>query len=320
VVRTLRRLRPGGFADYLVQRYANPSFVASMALMGLLEDVEQRASGNGALVLDLGCGTGHSTAMMQRMFPGLRYVAADPDFVNLQIMRQHFVDDNVMLVCVDAELPLPFADEQFAAVFCLDTFHYIRSKAALGAELGRVMQPGGSWLFAHLHNRAATNPAAGLPLTAEGYRRVLGRADALVLSEEAILHALFVDGTFDPPGIIAGNADAAFSLVSGPCRRARHYDVAGGLVAMDRSGLDVNPIYQATSEGSGTVLTQQWPNAGLRAECAAMAQLLPTVLRIPAGLTQRARAGTLDPGEEELVAELIRKFVLVHLPPGYLGS
>jgi SAM-dependent methyltransferase/uncharacterized protein YbaR (Trm112 family) len=320
VADTLRRLRPAGFADYLLHRYANPSFVASVAIMGLLEDVQEKAPENGALVLDLGCGTGHSTAMMQRMFPGLGYVGVDPDFVNLQIMRRHFVGDDVILVCMDAELPLPFADSQFAAVFCLDTLHYIRSKAALGAELRRVVQPGGSWLFAHLHNKLATNPAAGLPLSADGYRRVLGRADALVLSEDAILQDLFADGSFDPAGVVAGDADAALSMVSGPCRKARRYGIAERLAALDRSGLGINPIYRSTSYGHSIVLTQRWPSAGLQSECAAMERLLPTTLHIPAGLLERARAAKLEPGEEPLVADLIGQFVLVHLAPGYLAS
>jgi hypothetical protein len=179
------------------------------------------------------------------------------------------------------------------------------------------VQPGGSWLFAHLHNKLAANPAAGLPLTAAGYQRVLGRADAVVLSEDAILRALLEEGSFDPAEPAASATDAAFSLVSGPCRRARRYGIADRLVALDRGGLGMNPIYRSRPDGGFRVLTQQWPDAGLRLECAAMEHLLPATLRIPAGLLERARVAALAPGEESLVAELIRRFVLVHLPPGY---
>lgn len=318
----LERARPPAFAAYLYQRYANPSFIASIPMMALLEVVEGRSRPGGRpTVLDLGCGVGHSTAMMRALFPTLAFVAADPDFVNLRILREHFADDAIA-VCLDAELPLPFGDDQFDAMFCLDAFHYIRSKWALSRELDRCVDDAGVWIFPHLHNALVPNISPGIPLAPDDYLRMVDFADGVLLDETVVLDRFVSDHVLDltappDPRELATVADLGLYAT----RRSdagRCYDVGSRMTALRRSGvLGVNPIYSIEPDGEVVHLRMAWPDAELERECAAVRRHLPETVDIPAGLLARLGDGDLDDDEERLVADLVRTLVLLPLPPGY---
>jgi SAM-dependent methyltransferase/uncharacterized protein YbaR (Trm112 family) len=317
----LDRLRPGGFADYLFQRYANPSFVAAVPVMAVLEAIESGEARPSATVLDLGCGAGHSTAMMKALFPSLSFVAADPDFVNLHLLRRQFADD-ATCICIDAELPLPFADRQFDAVFCLDAFHYIRAKWALARELDRVVDETGVWIFPHLHNAAVSNVSPGIPLRAEDYLRMFGSIDSFVLDEATVLRQFIDDHILDltdVPRVHDLSGAPVFSLVGS--RRVdvrRRYDIGRRMIGGgDRAELGVNPIYRVTREASTVRLDMAWPDPGLERECAAIRDHLPEHLDLEVAVWDRLRAGATEPEDEPIVAGLIETFVLVQLPPGY---
>lgn len=316
----LRRFRPSGFADYLFQRYANPSFIAAVPMMGLLENAREGQGRSAPAVLDLGCGTGHSTAMMRTLFPRIHYVAADPDFVNLLLLHRHF-DREATCVCLDAEVPLPFSDSQFDAVFCLDAFHYIRSKWALVRELDRVIDSGGLWIFPHLHNADVVNPSPGQPLSATDYARIFGVLDVVLLDEAAVLQE-FLSGhvldASDAPRIDEVASAAAFSMFgSRPRAHSRRYEIGRRLVDADRALLGVNPIYEVTCLPKAVELRMSWPNPSLEAECAAIRAFLPERLDLDPDAWARITALTTEPRDEDLMARLIESFVLVPLPPGY---
>ena len=318
----LERLRPGGFASYLFQRYANPSFVASVPLMSLLSAVDApRADGTRPVVLDLGCGVGHSTAMMQSLFPTMTYVAAEPDFVNLHLLRRFFVPDAVC-VCIDAELPLPFGAGSVDAVFCLDAFHYIRSKWALLRELDRVVADRGVWMFPHLHNAVAVNPSPGIPLDAVNYLRVFASIEPAMFDEASVLEAFMSDQTFQTtsaPDATRLRDAAVFSLVG-----SRHgnlepqYDLAGRISDTAAAvSIGANPIYRVSSHGTTAHLDMDWPDAQLEFESRMIRSYLPDHLEVDAQLMADLDSGVVRPGHRDAVEALLRRFVFVHLPPGY---
>ena len=321
----LGRLRPGGFASYLFQRYANPSFVASVPLMSLLSSVAApRVDGARPVVLDLGCGVGHSTAMMQSLFPMMTYVAAEPDFVNLHLLRRYFVPDAVC-VCIDAELPLPFDAGSVDAVFCLDVFHYIRSKWALLRELDRVVSDDGVWMFPHLHNAEAVNPSPGIPLDAVNYLRVFASIEAVMFDEASVLDEFMSDQTFrttNAPSVARLREAAVFSLVG-----SRHgnleprYDLAGRIDdTAAAASIGVNPIYRMSSHGGTAHLDMDWPDGQLEFESCAIRSYLPDHLEVDAQLIADLDSAVVQPARRGTVEELLRRFVLVHLPPGYRDS
>lgn len=315
--------RPRAYATYLYQRYANPSFVASVPMMALLETVERARSGRStATVLDLACGIGHSTAMMATLFPTMEFVAADPDFINLQLLQRHFVD-RATCVCLDAELPLPFADDQFDAVFCLDAFHYIRAKWALTRELDRVVDERGMWIFPHLHNAAVQNISPGIPLRPEEWSRMLDFAGGGVLQDESqvlddfmVRHVLDLTDPPTPPAL----ARAPNLAMYGTRRTdlARRFDIGRRLVDNTRiERLGVNPIYAITVERSVVKLRVAWPDQQLERECADIVPYLPDEIELDRGMLDRIRSGAVTHDDEQVLERLVTSFVLVPVAAGY---
>ncbi len=307
-----------------MQRYANPSFVASVPLMSVLASVEApRADGTQPAVLDLGCGVGHSTAMMQSLFPTMTYVAVEPDFINLYLLKRYFVP-NAVCVCIDAELPLPFGSARFDAVFCLDAFHYIRSKWALLRELDRVVAERGVWMFPHLHNAEAENLSPGIPLDLSNYLRLFGSIDVAVFDEASVLDKFMTDQTFETtPGLGPSQlreAEAFSLLGTRQVALEPRYDVGARLADVAASAIGLNPIYRVSVRGATAHLDMDWPDAQLEQESRLIRSYLPVHLELDAEIVADLSSGTVRPAHRDAVARLLRQFVIVHLPAGYRES
>jgi len=100
--------------------------------------------GDGARVLDIGCGTGDYTKPFAS-HTRATVVAIDVTPVLLTIARPN-VPPNVRLVAADVER-LPFATGAFDAVIGNAVLHHLRLDRAL-PELRRVLRPGGRLCFA----------------------------------------------------------------------------------------------------------------------------------------------------------------------------
>ena len=315
----LRAARPRGFADYLYLRYANPSFAAAVPLLAALEVVD--ATDRRPRVLDLACGIGHSTAMLRALFPEWCIVAMEPDFVNLQLLHRHF-DQRALRICADAEVPLPFEDGTFDAVVCLDAFHYIRSKWALAGEMQRVVRDDGVVVLPHLHNAAATNPAPGIPLAGPDYQRLFERLPNVLLDERAVLEQFAEAGRVElprPGDAWPGAGATAFGLVATKRSDAwRTVEPLRRLVDLaDPSDIGPNPLYRTTASPDGVRLERHWPDQLLARECATMERYLPAETVLDGPFLQRVRDGSATAEDRSRLLELMRSFVLVHLPAGY---
>jgi len=90
-------------------------------------------------VLDLGCGIGHTI----RLFPAsYTKVGVDYSFSSLALARQQ-LPQNVSLVSADGG-QLPFADQTFDLVACLEVLEHLEDDAKAVAEIARVLRPGGA--------------------------------------------------------------------------------------------------------------------------------------------------------------------------------
>jgi SAM-dependent methyltransferase len=118
--RTRRHPRPTQF-DYLHLRY----------LVRDLHTVLGRLS-DGIDVLDIFCG---SRAYDDLLPAGARCTGLD-------------IDDSYGTADVVSKEVLPFADEAFDLVMCIDGFHYVPEPARGLAEIERVLRPGGMVLIA----------------------------------------------------------------------------------------------------------------------------------------------------------------------------
>jgi SAM-dependent methyltransferase len=305
--------RNGAYADYLVHRYANPSFLAAL---GVHVALAHAARGR---VLDLACGAGHAGYLMQLLGPALSMVSADSDFVNLYLARRYLGVRGVH-VCLDAESPLPFPDEYFDAVHCLDAFHYLAAKHAVIRELKRVVQADGMWAFPHLHNARGDNPVPGLPLTPEAYMACFDLPGARLFAERDLLHGLQKHGALDlrtAPHPDALRTERALTLVR--ARSAVLESPKGVPAALCRAAQDlhVNPIFRVRTDEDGMRLERRWPSTAFAVECADAETILPAAWRLRRTQVVQLEAGWSG-APPDWVHDLVARFVLVPLPARYL--
>jgi demethylmenaquinone methyltransferase/2-methoxy-6-polyprenyl-1,4-benzoquinol methylase len=101
--------------------------------------VQKASLSNGAMVLDLACGTGDFSKILLRSLAGARVVAVDLTEQMLGLARRHA---RTGVVCADA-VALPFADGLFDCVFVGYGLRNFPNLPAALAEIRRVTQPGG---------------------------------------------------------------------------------------------------------------------------------------------------------------------------------
>lgn len=313
--------RPSIFADYLVHRYANPSFLAAIGPLMLLSQVVRPAGfahESGRTVLDMACGAGHATFLMRTLYPELTVISADQDFVNVYLTRR-YMSPNGLQLCIDAQIPSPLPDQYFDAVFCQDAFHYFRSKKAVVREIKRVSREDALWIFPHLHNRLVDNLVPGSPLSPESYLECFEMADARLFGESELLKRLAHERVFDlsssvPPSSL--NESPALTLIRGGGKTWRTYRYFPKEFCGRRADLRVNPIYHSYRRRGECVLELRWPNPVMARECAEVETVLLRSCKISmAHLAQLAEDNISS--DLEWLDELVTKFVLVPLPSDY---
>lgn len=314
----LRASRPEGYADYLYYRLAYPSILG--AIPPLLVFGKHCTSIPQKRVLDLLCGAGHASAILSVYFPELQIITADLDFVNLYLSQRYLVS-HAAAVCLDAELPLPFADNSIGGFFCLDGLHYVRSKIALLGESDRVVTTDGVWLLAHMHNAAAENVNAGAPLSTAEYLKRFRFGRRKLLSELEILRNFHASGCLD---LVSDSKAAvmessnALTLVGAreDSLCVRHEGIDSALCRRPEH-LGFNPIYRVEKAVDGLSLKVSYPSDSLRRECATEAQILPDEVLISTRLLAKIEKIRPEQKVDEDIKKLIRSFVIVPLPEGY---
>lgn len=319
----LKQLRSVLYADYLYQRYANPSFIASIPVMSLLHLLLPGQGNDQAAecqILDLACGIGHSTFLLHLMFPEYSIIPVDYDFINLFLLHKYFINRGPA-VCLDLEYPLPFADDTFQAVFSLDAYHYIHSKLALACELDRVVDNKGMWLFPHLHNADGNNLSPGIPLPVAHYLRCFSRVDARVFSEKKILGDFMNRQTLDLSCCLDKkeweNTDVLCLIGSRERIPWSEYEHTGRLISRAVSTLTVNPIYRQQMTGNRIRLQIHWPNPSLEVECESIKNFLPATCEIDNAFYKRLTGNILNKDDLLLIRKLVNKLILVALPENY---
>ncbi len=316
----VRMHRPSEYATYLIHRTTNNSFLAAIPLLLLLKDLPSQP-GSPARMLDLNCGVGHATFLTRLLFPEISVIAADHDFVNLYLARKYLIPGNPC-VCLDAELPLPFADNFFSSVLCLDGLHYVRSKRALLKELDRTLEENGLWLFPHLHNALATNVSPGVPLSPAGYQECFAFLPMKLYAESEVLRRFMKEEETDlskPAVPETLNQSSVLSLVASRNTNFwRNHAAIKDRLLQIRSNLTVNPIYRRSGEGDSLQFRMTWPSPTLERECETVKEFLPETCTIDPDLLARLATGTLRKEDESTVSTLIKSFVLVPLPENYI--
>ena len=135
--------------DRAANSFDTVDFVHSATRAGLMSRLEPMAL-EPELVLDLGSATGSASRLLARRFRRARIVAADLSRNMLEQARsKHGWFSRTSLLQVNAER-LPFAEQSFDLVFANLLLPWISDPAGTFAEIARVLQKDGLFLFATL--------------------------------------------------------------------------------------------------------------------------------------------------------------------------
>lgn len=100
----------------------------------------------GLKVLDVGCGGGYTCEFLAQR--GARVTGMDPSAACIEVAKSHAEE---MGLTIDYHVglgeTLPFEDDSFDVVVCVDVLEHVQSVAATVTEISRVMQPGGLFCF-----------------------------------------------------------------------------------------------------------------------------------------------------------------------------
>jgi SAM-dependent methyltransferase len=99
----------------------------------------------GQVVLDLGCGKGETSVYMTKNC-GVRVKALDL-WTSAEFLRQKFAERGVSsqtsAIQMDATDPLPYAENEFDAIFCMNSFNFYGATPGFLTHLLKHLKPGG---------------------------------------------------------------------------------------------------------------------------------------------------------------------------------
>ncbi|HKK65238.1 MAG TPA: methyltransferase domain-containing protein [Clostridia bacterium] len=94
----------------------------------------------------IGCGGDFLTEEIAKF--GLETTGVDISSVTLQVARKHAEALNLSIdYHAGMGEKLPFADDQYEMVFCLDVLEHVKDFDAIISEVSRVLTPGGLFFF-----------------------------------------------------------------------------------------------------------------------------------------------------------------------------
>jgi SAM-dependent methyltransferase len=103
-----------------------------------------------ARLLEVACGSGGPALFLAETF-GVQVTGIDINASGVAAANaaaaERGLTDATKFTTVDATAPLPFADESFDAVQCIDAINHLRDRPAVLLEWRRVLRPGGMLLY-----------------------------------------------------------------------------------------------------------------------------------------------------------------------------
>jgi len=124
------------------------------------------------LILDFAAGTCWASELLHRV--GVRTVSIDLSLEMMRRGRRRLASDDRLVLRSDAAFvtargqQLPFADETFDGVLCLNALHHQPSYAVALREIHRVLKPGGRAAFSEPGTAHADEPLSRFRMREEG--------------------------------------------------------------------------------------------------------------------------------------------------------
>lgn len=272
--------------DYFRYRFSDLSYLSSAALLTPLT--------RGPL-LDLGCGAGHLLYALSRRTSKVMAVGLDLHYSLLYLAKRYIAPD-ALLVCADASKRLPFVDRAFEASVCADTFKYLADRTVAARELLRVTR--GPVVLSHFYDPSFKGEGVAEPLVPDAAKALFAERSPRLHQDDELIGAFLERRELDLARPEATSTHAA-SLTAG--LESRSYPGADYFV----SGSSLNPLYETREEGDRIHLTRKFLSGRHTEAYRRYGALLPEQLEVT-----KEQIASRDP-------ELVRKFVLLDLPPLY---
>ena len=141
-------VKESAFGIWFLNTYTWQERVLKRALVDLIRLLPENRK-HFPVILDIGCGRGHSLKFLDEYFSPEQIFAIEVDQSLLADAEQNAVACRcpVNLVLGNAE-KLPYPDQSFDMVFCHQSIHHIVQQEQAMGEFYRVLKPGGILLFA----------------------------------------------------------------------------------------------------------------------------------------------------------------------------
>ncbi len=271
--------------DYFRYRFSDLTYIAGCALLAAVPE---------GPVIDVGCGAAHFERALARRVPPSDIVGVDLNFTLLYLARR-FVAPECRFVCADGASRLPFRDGAFRSLLCIDAFNLFPSGVRRPASAEFLRVASGPLFLAQLWHPSSPQAGFPAPLDPARYREMFQARSPRLYSQRAILSGFLrqrvLDLTESPlePGVMTLT-----------CRvEPRRYEDADFFVGGEN--LRWNPIYDVVRRDWRLHLKRRTLSEDHARLCREFDVLPEEVFT----------------HEGDRSAELIRKFVLLDLPPGY---
>ncbi|MHB8895405.1 MAG: class I SAM-dependent methyltransferase, partial [Candidatus Geothermincolia bacterium] len=138
-------------------------FLENPLYVDTIERMMSKAEASGEVrVLDLGCGTGNVTAAIVRRLSGRQasVLAVDPSAGMREKCLARFAGRGGVEVLEGNALEIPAGDASFDFIFSNLVLHHVppEKRAECGAELARVLTPGGTLVYADMFCDVDSDP------------------------------------------------------------------------------------------------------------------------------------------------------------------
>jgi SAM-dependent methyltransferase len=303
-----------GIADtYTKQRFSSESFWSLYPFIPLLSKKNHR-------ILDLSCGTGHSSFVLQKYVEPGQLFSVDFSFRNLFLTKKYFSPGS-QLICFDANGPLPFKPGVFSSVLMLDAFHYVRNRALLAHEMERIIDPTGLLLLLHVHNTLVFNLGMGTErLTPKDLYDLFAedRLEVRLMPEKITVQNFLQKGLLCLPDQIneseLNSSNAMILLITKENIARTILEKVQSDIVKIKDNLIINPIYKIEKQGDVIHLERSSGDSFFGDHLPITEDYLPKEIDIKVQSLNGRRIKLFDTSSLE---ELQKKFVMINVPEKY---
>lgn len=306
---------------YLKNRFSTESLWSIYPFISILKENSDR-------ILDLSCGMGHSSFILSTYVRPQQLVCADYHFRQLYINKRYFAKD-ATFICLDANCQLPFKNGIFSSLLMLDAFHYILERSSLAQEMDRVISSKGLLLLLHIHNSLNHNVGSGWALPPCGWLNLFQNMYVRMFPEWTVVEdyiyrdKLELTREYSIADLDSSNALAVIGLKNKSL--LNDYNNVWQNYLKYKTNMIINPLYAIEHKMDEFVLQRRTASESFSNEFPLKESYLPKectinrdIAKVIDGRAIYAKAPEFTERNIHYLDDLMRKFVILNVPQGYL--